>query len=258
MEAKFDRIVRKIADNIEDAFDDMDTDDIQEAIRENINLGEIVQELYKEDPDVRDKIKAVVKKLIIEEIESTDNVNDLEALLPTDIEWSEVVSGVLNMDSIKNNLADDPKIQREMEKKIKELLLDQLEEDDLPGIDNLINEDILRQRITLILQNEEFLREYTEALNTALKKIILESSRNSSRLEQIIRENPNVKLIVQGTVNDQLQQVLNNPEFIEDLNQMLANYISRMIGNSDFHKQLLGQMLSKLTEMLVQRMFQQR
>lgn len=252
-----DKIVRKIAENIEDAFDDMDTDDIQEAIRENIDLNEIVQELYKED-DVRNKIKTIVKKIIIDEIENTDNVNDLEILLPSGVEWSDIISGILNIDTLKGSLSEDYKIQKEMEKKIKELMLEQLEDNELPGMENLIDEKLLRQRITLILQDAEFLGSYIEALDATLKKIILESSRSSNKLEQIVKENPDVKLIVQGQVDVQLQQIIRNPEFINDLRQMLANYISRMIGNSDFHKQLLSQMLTKLTETLVQRMFQQR
>lgn len=55
----FDRVIRKIANNVENAFDDMDTDDIMDAIRENIDISEIFQEMYREDPDIRNRIKAV-------------------------------------------------------------------------------------------------------------------------------------------------------------------------------------------------------
>lgn len=180
--------------------------------------------------------------------------------MPDNVEWNDVISGILNIDSLKGSLSEDSKIQREIERKVKDILLEQLEDNELPGMENLLDEDLLKQRVTLILQDAEFLKDYIEALDATLRKIIVgySYSHNNNKLEQIVKDNPDVKLIVQNQVDEQLQQIIHNPEFIEDLRQMLSNYISRMVGNSDFHKQLLGQMMTKLTEMLVQRMFQQR
>lgn len=244
------KLMEIIKRNVVPALEDMDEDDIQEAIRENIDLESLVKEIYEESTEVRDKLKAKVKEMVLDDIDNISEVSDLEVYLD-DNDWTDILKGTVDTDALRRMIKEDSKIQRELEKKT----LDQMS-DGLPDMDNLVNlvdEKVITERIKIIISDPDFQREYSTALNDRLKKIFMDYCRNSSKYDFIVNDNK----IIHNILNTQVNDIIQNEQFLHDISGMFREYISRMVGNSEFHKMIFNQMLTRLTEMLVGRMFKQ-
>lgn len=246
-----DKVLEKIKDALGDVVDDMDEDDLKGAINDNIDLGEIIGDLIKEDEEVQDALKAKVKELLLKDIE--DNISDSDDLdnYLENNSWSDLTDGIFDITEIVKELAaDDDKIQKELKKKVRELLeshVEDLSDDDLP--ENIWDKDMVVSRTKAIMEDPNFVKEFTEVFDRSLKKIMVGMTKSGDRnFEKTVREHPQVQAVMQNRIDD----MMGDSTFLDDLRKALIIKVSE---TPDLQKALLNMMFGKMAEHLVEVMF---
>jgi len=245
-----DKILEKIKDALGEVVDDMDEDELKSAINDNIDLGEIIGELMKEDEEVQDALKAKIKELLITDIK--DNISDSDDFDNyLDGSWSDLTESIFDITEIVKELAtDDDKIQKELKKKVKELLesrVEDLSEDDLP--ENIWDKDMVVSRTKVIMEDSNFLSEFTEVFDRSLKKVMVGMTKSSDRnFEKTVREHPQVQVVMQNRIDDMMK----DSAFLDDLRKVLMVKVSE---TPDLQKALLNMMFGKMAEHLVEMLF---
>ena len=244
-----DKILEKIKDALGEVVDDMDEDELKSAINDNIDLGEIIGELMKEDEEVQDALKAKIKELLITDIK--DNISDSDDFDNyLDGSWSDLTESIFDITEIVKELAtDDDKIQKELKKKVKELLesrVEDLSEDDLP--ENIWDKDMVVSRTKVIMEDSNFLSEFTEVFDRSLKKVMVGMTKSSDRnFEKTVREHPQVQVVMQNRIDDMMK----DSAFLDDLRKVLV----KVSETPDLQKALLNMMFGKMAEHLVEMLF---
>lgn len=248
-----EKLIDRIKDSLGDAVDEIDDDEIKEAIGEHIDLPEIVGELMTEDSDVQEALKKKVKQLLIDEINNIDDGDDMDNFLKDDATWETETQSIFGIEEILKELIDgDDKIQRDLKKKVKELVVSHIEElsdDDLPDMDELLQKLNFQEMMETMMSDPSFQKELTEVLERSAKKTVISMAKSGdNKIEKAVREHPQI----QDIINNQVENLLRDSAFLNDLRKVLMVKVS---DTPDLHKALLTTMFSKVVEQLVDNMF---
>jgi hypothetical protein len=245
-----DKLLRRIAGLLGDVVDDIDEDDLKEAINEAMDLNEIVKDLIDEDEGIKDALKKKVKKLLIEEINNINDGDDMDNYLEGSTTWSDVTEGIFDITEILKEAVDDEKIQKELKTKSLELMesrIEDLSEDDLPN--GIWDKDTVASRIKIIMADPNFLEGFIEAFDKSLKKIVVSMAKNGDySLEKTVKEHPQVLAMIQNRIEDMMKDSI----FLDDLRKALMVKVSE---TPDLQKALLNMMFGRMAEHLVDMMF---
>jgi len=244
-------ILERIKDALDDIADDLDDDALKEAVAEHIDSSDIIGELIKEDENIQNALKKKFKELLIKDIEDINDSDDLEGYM--DGSWGDKTENIFGDENIKNiieELTEDTKVQDMLKKKVKELIVSQMDDmstDDLPV--NIWDKEEIADRIKIIMADHTFLGEYTEMFNKALKKVIVSMTKENDRsFEKFIKEHPQTQFMLQNRVESMMQ----DNAFLEDLRKAL---VVRVKDTPDLQKTLLNLLFNKTAEHLVELMF---
>lgn len=306
-----EKLLRKIREEIGSALDEMDEDELREAIREHLDISDFIEELVEQDEDVKEAAKAKVKELLISEIGNCDDSEEFDQLI-NEVTWEDLVNGAFDIkDMIKDVIQNDPDISKELRKKVKEIIKSDIDDldssDSLPSqeemlksynleaiIADVLSDDETRdivnknirdaikekienefsvddipdsvwdgsftERIRYIMNEPDFQREFTESVDVSLKRAIISmvkgtsisgTLKNDPTFESIVKNNPDVKNIVQG----QIDNLLRDGVFQESIKKLLVTQATKLMESKDLSKILLDQMMNIVVDRIVGNVF---
>jgi hypothetical protein len=240
-------LIEKIK-NIEDCDDleDFLAGTWNDELVNSFDTSEILKELIKEDDKLKVELKKKIKELIISDFENIDedylpSMNDVLKQL----DFNEALQEVLSDRETKDNFNNSIKTL------IKKRINDELTTEDLP--DNLLDGDFISDHVQNIMRDPSFQVDFEKSLNTSLKKIIFDMTKsNNHDFEVMIKEHHQIKNIVQSHTNE----LLENDVFLDNVRRLLLNQLTEIINSPNLHKTMINIIINKLTEQLINRMFQ--
>ncbi len=134
-----DRAKKAVIKIIIGVLENIDSDDVSDNLSEKIkdaaDFDDLVQELMK-DQEIKNKLRDKIRELVESEIDSWDP-NDDDNLKETIIEAVSIDS-----DAVKEIISDDESIQKKKKEKIRELVIEQIDNLDVDNF-NLDKDDII-------------------------------------------------------------------------------------------------------------------
>ncbi len=227
-------------EDIDDSFDPFD------HLPEGFQLDDIVEDLFKNDEDLKKKLGDSISELLKEAIESID-----ESDLP---EWSEIWE-MLNLgELIKGLVGNDSELEGMIVGKIKEAIEEQIDQDwNSEEFADAIHEALqLDQLVPEILRDRVFLQGLMPKLKDSIAEDVVRlysGADEDSGLYQIIKDDPNLKAITQY----QLQELLRDQTFISKVEGIIR---SQMLTNDRLAKFLMDNMFGEMAKLFATRMLQ--
>lgn len=223
-------IVEKVLDGLDNHFDNLDEDELQEAIEEAIDLKKIVQDILGEDPDVHQKLREKVKEGLIDLIDRLDEIefNDGDSFEGHLMENLDLAK------ELKTVISTDEELKKDLYEKIKEAAENHIDNMDT---DDLVDWDDLRKMIAIPALCRQALD--SEAVQNVLKE------KTEALIEQYVGNNLDEDdlpedIMERVGVPEQIKKVLEDKESKERIERGLGKVMQQLVFNviSERHSEL--------------------
>lgn len=169
-----ERVVSKLLEVVEEDFD-MDSDDLIQAIKDNVDVGDVIGDMFREDPEFQSAVKKKIQSLFLQELENCDN---LEELMGSD----DYLTTYLPDDFVTTTLTDlfvnNEEAKKELQEKMKSLVesgINNFDSDNLPEWDELVKLLNIEEVLKKVIQEDEIRIKTEEAFRDIVKEWIDEN-----------------------------------------------------------------------------------
>ncbi|MCX6745158.1 MAG: hypothetical protein NTX82_06565 [Candidatus Parcubacteria bacterium] len=221
---------RVLASLLEHVEEDMDEGELKEAIKENLDLSEMAKEILEEE-EVKDKIKAKLRGMILDEIQSAKTLEDITGDDDFDI-WGKEDDDSGLKEMCKNMIKEDEELQDALKIKLRKILVNQiknLDDDDVFGQDSEGNEislaDLINreEQLKALLQSEELQKKLAEILQALLVKHIEELELDDENipedeLDELVKQT--LKALLQTEEIQKLIKETFQPQFVDHIEKL--------------------------------------
>lgn len=229
------KLLDRVKDSLGDVVDEIDDDDLKEAVSNCIELNDMISDLVEEEPAIKEALKKKLKKLLIDNIEAIDDGDEMEGYMSTS--WSDEMENIFEItDMVKEIVDEDPDLKEKLREKVKELLTSELEnlsEEDLPEMSDLLQKLNFDTILQEVLRDEETMAAFTTSVRDAIKEKMDNEFSSDDLPENLWDDNFIVNRIKVIMVDSNFQN-----EFIEGFDRALKRTVLSMmkVGDTKFDK----------------------
>jgi hypothetical protein len=223
---RFEEIVMRTVSSIVNEEDTKDA--VEEAVRDNVEFSEIVSELLSDDEEVKDVLKQKVRELLLKQIMA---VESLEDFYEDGDDMHTDLRDAINVSELMDEMfKSDEELMAQARNKVKELIRKQVEDnldsDDLPDWDELVDLMCLEDLVKEILKQDEVVVMIREKMIELLKSYIeedIDADKLPDNLNEMLDIDAQIKQLLddrefRGRINEKLNTVLETEVigYIED------------------------------------------
>ncbi|KKR87618.1 MAG: hypothetical protein UU35_C0002G0119 [Candidatus Uhrbacteria bacterium GW2011_GWC2_41_11] len=273
-----DVLVERLLEVVEEDSS-MDHDDLVQAIRDSIDISEVVSEIYQEDPELRQAVKKKIRDLFLRELEVCDSLEAftgddyaISEYLPEDLSVERVVSAALEPDG-------DAGFRDKVTTRIKDLFSKELENCDsleaFTGDDYAISEylpeDFVSNTLTELFTNnqeakKELLERMRHLLDGEISNIDSDSLPEWKELRELLDIDEAIKKIskedeirakvldaLRETVRVYIEENLDSSDLPDDFTDKLFTIapIDQLLSDREFRRQITDLLVNALRQLTV-------
>jgi hypothetical protein len=246
-----EKLIELVSDQISNAsdFEELTGDeDFRwfDNLPDDFSLSKIIAELIESDKELKDKLRAKLRDLVIEDIDEKMDTDDIP-------DWSDLLEMLDVEETIRQLAKEDSELKEKLLKEIRTLIENKIEneldEDSLP--DDLLEKMDLSTEVKLVLADRDFRDQISAQLQKMIREYILQTVNQGNlgtQLAEKVKENPEFSTILDRQVNDMMR----NPDLITSIKSTIKE---RLTSDPEVGQKIMGAVFEEVARSIVAKLF---